>query len=74
MIELEELVLDAYKQGMVDAQATIAGFFEQVGKPDTQESKVLSEVGVVIRQLDLLKAKSHPPNHFTEKPNHNKSQ
>jgi hypothetical protein len=69
MTELEELVLDAYKQGMVDAQATIAGFFEQVGKPDTQESKVLSEVGVVIRQLDLLKDKSHPPERFRDKAN-----
>jgi hypothetical protein len=69
MTELEQLVLDAYKQGLVDAQETIAATFEVLGKPDTNEAKVLTEIAGIIRKFDLLQGKDEAPQHLLETPN-----
>ena len=66
MTELEQLVLDAYKQGLVDAQEIISGTFEALGKPDTNEAKVLREIAGIIRKFDLLQGREELPERFKD--------
>jgi hypothetical protein len=67
MTELEEIVIDAYKQGLIDAQDSIAGAFEAIGSLDTVEGKLLLDVSKAIRRLNLIKEdRLHPPKAFRD--------
>ena len=69
MTELEQLVLDAYKQGMTDAQETIAGTFDLIGQYNTDESELFLELGSIVRNLNVfaaMEAKGHPPERFRD--------